>query len=52
MAQPAEELTLYGFIMVATISCIGSGIFVTPSQIAGLTPLSLLILPVLSPGIS
>jgi len=44
MAKLAKELTLYGLIMVAIGSCIGSGIFVTPSQIAGLIPSSGLIL--------
>ncbi|MCE5345613.1 MAG: amino acid permease [Bacteroidales bacterium] len=38
MAKLAKELTLYGLIMVAIGSCIGSGIFVTPSQIVGLLP--------------
>lgn len=38
MTKLAKELTLYGLIMVAIGSCIGSGIFVTPSQIAGLIP--------------
>ncbi|NSW93392.1 MAG: amino acid permease [Bacteroidales bacterium] len=38
MTRLAKELTLYGLIMVAIGSCIGSGIFVTPSQIAGLIP--------------
>ncbi|MFN8241592.1 MAG: amino acid permease [Bacteroidales bacterium] len=40
MTKLARELTLYGLIMVAIGSCIGSGIFVTPSQIAGLLPSS------------
>jgi APA family basic amino acid/polyamine antiporter len=44
MAKLAKELTLYGLIMVAIGSCIGSGIFVTPSQIAGLIPSSGLII--------
>ena len=38
MTKLARELTLYGLIMVAIGSCIGSGIFVTPAQIAGLVP--------------
>lgn len=46
MTKLAKELTLYGLIMVAIGSCIGSGIFVTPSQIAGLVPSPLLILAV------
>ena len=36
MTKLAKELTLYGLIMVAIGSCIGSGIFVTPVQNAGL----------------
>jgi APA family basic amino acid/polyamine antiporter len=44
MARLAKELTLYGLIMVAIGSCIGSGIFVTPSTIAGLLPSHSLIL--------
>ncbi|HBE41616.1 MAG TPA: amino acid permease [Bacteroidales bacterium] len=50
MTKLARELTLYGLIMVAIGSCIGSGIFVTPSQIAGLIPSSTLILIVWSIG--
>ena len=50
MTNLAKELTLYGLIMVAIGSCIGSGIFVTPSQIAGLLPSSRLILLVWSLG--
>jgi APA family basic amino acid/polyamine antiporter len=50
MAKLAKELTLYGLIMVAIGSCIGSGIFVTPSQIAGLIPSSGLILAVWALG--
>jgi basic amino acid/polyamine antiporter, APA family len=46
MTKLAKELTLYGLTMVAIGSCIGSGIFVTPSQIAGLIPSPLLILAV------
>lgn len=42
----ARELTLFGMIMVAIGSCIGSGIFVTPSQIAALIPSPVLILGV------
>jgi APA family basic amino acid/polyamine antiporter len=44
MTKLAKELTLYGLVMVAIGSCIGSGIFVTPSQIAGAIPSSGLIL--------
>ncbi|OFY62010.1 MAG: hypothetical protein A2Y71_04345 [Bacteroidetes bacterium RBG_13_42_15] len=50
MTKLAKELTLYGLIMVAIGSCIGSGIFVTPSQIAGLIPSSGLILLVWALG--
>lgn len=50
MAKLAKELTLYGLIMVAIGSCIGSGIFVTPSQIAGLIPSSSLIILVWALG--
>ena len=44
MAKLKKELTLYGLTMVAIGSCIGSGIFLTPSQIAGDLPSSLLII--------
>jgi len=50
MTKLAKELTLYGLIMVAIGSCIGSGIFVTPSQIAGLIPSPYLILAVWAIG--
>jgi APA family basic amino acid/polyamine antiporter len=50
MTKLAKELTLYGLVMVAIGSCIGSGIFVTPSQIAGLVPSPLLILGVWAIG--
>lgn len=50
MTKLAKELTLYGLIMVAIGSCIGSGIFVTPSQIAGLIPSSTLIILVWALG--
>lgn len=50
MTKLAKELTLYGLIMVAIGSCIGSGIFVTPSQIAGLIPSPTLILIVWALG--
>lgn len=50
MTKLARELTLYGLIMVAIGSCIGSGIFVTPSQIAGLIPSPVLILLVWTVG--
>lgn len=50
MPKLARELTLYGLIMVAIGSCIGSGIFVTPSQIAGLIPSPVLIIAVWTAG--
>ena len=50
MTKLAKELTLYGLIMVAIGSCIGSGIFITPSEIAGLIPSSTLILLVWALG--
>jgi APA family basic amino acid/polyamine antiporter len=50
MTKLAKELTLYGLIMVAIGSSIGSGIFVTPSQIAGLVPSPLMILGVWAIG--
>jgi APA family basic amino acid/polyamine antiporter len=50
MAELKKELKLYGLTMVAVGSCIGSGIFLTPSQIAGHLPSPLLILLVWSLG--
>ena len=50
MTKLAKELTLYGLVMVAIGSCIGSGIFVTPSQIAGLVPSAALIFAVWAIG--
>jgi len=50
MTKLAKELTLYGLIMVAIGSCIGSGIFVTPSEIARLIPSPVLILLVWALG--
>jgi APA family basic amino acid/polyamine antiporter len=50
MTKLAKELTLYGLIMVAIGSCIGSGIFVTPSQIANLVPSASLIIGVWALG--
>lgn len=43
MVELKKELTLYGLTMVAVGSCIGSGIFLTPSQIASYLPSSFLI---------
>lgn len=50
MTKLKKEITLYGLTMVAIGSCIGSGIFLTPSQIAGHLPSPLLILIVWSLG--
>jgi len=50
MTKLAKELSLYGLIMVAIGSSIGSGIFVTPSQIAGAVPSSGMILLVWALG--
>ncbi len=44
MVELKKDIRLYGLIMVAIGSCIGSGIFLTPSQIAGHLPAPLLIL--------
>lgn len=44
MTKLRKELTLYGLTMVAIGSCIGSGIFLTPSQIARHLPSPWLIL--------
>ncbi len=44
MVELKKDLRLYGLIMVVIGSCIGSGIFLTPSQIAGHLPAPLLIL--------
>jgi len=44
MSELRKDLRLYGLTMVAIGSCIGSGIFLTPSQIAGYLPSPLLIL--------
>lgn len=38
MAELKKKLTLYGLTMIAVGSCIGSGIFVTPSQIVQALP--------------
>lgn len=50
MTELKKELTLFGLTMVAIGSCIGSGIFLTPSQIAGHLPTPLLILLVWALG--
>jgi APA family basic amino acid/polyamine antiporter len=50
MTELKKELTLFGLTMVAIGSCIGSGIFLTPSQIAGHLPSPLLILLVWALG--
>jgi APA family basic amino acid/polyamine antiporter len=46
MPQLRKELTLYGLTMVAIGSCVGSGIFLTPSQIAAQLPSPVMILVV------
>ena len=38
MSQLQKKLTLYGLTMIAVGGCIGSGIFVTPAQIAAALP--------------
>ncbi|MBN1271088.1 MAG: amino acid permease [Candidatus Aminicenantes bacterium] len=45
-----KELRLYGLTMIAIGSCIGSGIFLTPSQIAGHLEAPLMILVVWAVG--
>jgi len=50
MTELRRELTLYGLTMVAIGSCIGSGIFLTPAQIASVLPAPLLILLVWALG--
>ena len=50
MTELKKELSLYGLTMVAIGSCIGSGIFLTPSQIAGHLPAPLPILLVWAVG--
>lgn len=44
MTELKKELRLYGLTMVAIGSCVGSGIFLTPSQIAGHLPSPVMIL--------
>jgi APA family basic amino acid/polyamine antiporter len=44
MPQLRKELTLYGLTMVAIGSCVGSGIFLTPAQIAVQLPSPTMIL--------
>lgn len=44
MTELKKDLRLYGLTMVAIGSCVGSGIFLTPSQIAGYLPSPLWIL--------
>ena len=50
MAELKKDFRLYGLIMVVIGSCIGSGIFLTPSQIAGHLPTPLLIMLVWALG--
>jgi APA family basic amino acid/polyamine antiporter len=50
MAELRRELTLYGLTMVAIGSCVGSGIFLTPAQIASQLPTPALIMVVWALG--
>ncbi len=50
MSHLQKKLTLYGLTMIAVGSCIGSGIFVTPAQIAGVVPNASLVLAVWALG--
>lgn len=50
MTQLKKEIGLYGLTMVAIGSCIGSGIFLTPGQIAANMPTPFLILLVWAVG--
>jgi len=50
MSHLQKKLTLYGLTMIAVGSCIGSGIFVTPAQIAGAVPNASLVLAVWAIG--
>ena len=50
MSDLQKKLTLYGLTMIAVGSCIGSGIFVTPAQIAGAVPNATLVLAVWALG--
>lgn len=46
MPKLQKEISLFGLIMIATGSCIGSGIFATPHAIAQHLPNGMLILGV------
>lgn len=50
MPNLQQKLTLYGLVMIAVGSCIGSGIFVTPAQIAHAVPNASLVLAVWALG--
>ena len=50
MSNLNKKLTLYGLTMIAVGSCIGSGIFVTPAQIARAVPNPTLVLAVWALG--
>ena len=50
MAELRKELKLYGLTMVAIGSCVGSGIFLTPAQIASQLPSPALMLAVWALG--
>ena len=50
MPELRKKLTLFGLTMIAVGSCIGSGIFITPAQIAGAVPNAVLLLAVWALG--
>ena len=50
MSNLQKKLSLYGLTMIAVGSCIGSGIFVTPAQIASAVPNATLVLAVWALG--
>lgn len=50
MSHLKKNLTLFGLTMIAVGSCIGSGIFATPGQIAGAVPNATLVLAVWALG--
>ena len=50
MPKLEKKLTLFGLTMIAVGGCIGSGIFVTPSQIVGEVPNATLVLAVWALG--
>ena len=50
MEKLRRDLSLYGLTMIAIGSCIGSGIFITPAQVASHLPSPVLILLVWTVG--